>query len=287
MACYVSAVGLVMFGQNEGLVRARNALATSQAQFRFIAEHAGDYVTVLDARGRIRYVSGAYQERFDPNLIRNGQHWTGLVLPADRERARSFLTSIMRSNRGARLSLNFSAANGSVVELECAANIIEEAGDAGTSMLVITSRRRTGLEQEMEGRFSRELMRHHAGYGLLVTSVMGRIELASPRMNEMLGYSRGELLGKTVDEIAEAIPSSDSLIDDVWRAVEIDGVCQRKFLAIDRNGRLKLAWANVVALRGDDEAPRFAWTIVDDPALTITQPEAKLEEKPEARKDEE
>ena len=271
IAAYVSAVGLVMHGQTERLVRMRNALSRSEDQFRFIAEHAGDYVMVVDSRGRMRYASGGCQERFDPNALRDGAHWTGLVQPADRERARHYLESVLKSSRGARLALGFTPLDGTPLELECAANPIERHGEVTDALVVITARPRSGLEQSMEGAFSRQLSQHHARYGLLVTSTFGRIEGASPRMGEILACTPQELLGKSIGEISEAIPASDSLLDDVWRALDADGICQRKFLAIERNGKLKLAWANVVQLRSEDGTPRYAWTIVDDPALTVAQ----------------
>lgn len=273
ISAYVSAVGLVMHSQRERLVSARNALARSEDQFRFIAEHAGDYVAVLDSRGRIRYASGAYQERFDPNVVRNGAHWTGVILPSDRERARDFLTAVLLSGKGARLRLNFAAPaqGGHPLELDCAANVVEQGEGAGSQLLVVTARQPTALEEAMDGRLTQELRRHHAGYGVLVTSALGRIELVSPRMGEMLGYGAAELLGKTVEEISEAIPASDGLLEDVWRALEADGICQRKLLLIEKSGRLKLAWANVVQIRSEDGAARFAWTLVDDPVLTVAQ----------------
>jgi PAS domain S-box-containing protein len=281
IAAYVSAAGLVMHSRTERLVATRNALARSEDQFRFIAEHAGDYVAVLDARGRLRYTSGAYQEQFDPNLLRKGSHWTGLIEPRDRERARRFLTSILSSGKSARLALDFVPADGSRLELECAANAVEEAGETASRLLVITARRRSTLEQAMQSEPGRQLMRQHPGYGILVTTVLGRIELASPRLGEMLGYRAAELAGKNVSEISEAIPSSDALMEDVWRAIEADGICQRKFLAVDRSGKLKLAWANVIQLVSEDDTRRFAWTILDDPGLTVERKSDVREVAPE------
>jgi PAS domain S-box-containing protein len=124
-------------------------------------------------------------------------------------------------------------------------------------------------------------MRQHPGYGILVTTVLGRIELASPRLGEMLGYRAAELAGKNVSEISEAIPSSDALMEDVWRAIEADGICQRKFLAVDRSGKLKLAWANVIQLVSEDDTRRFAWTILDDPGLTVERKSDVREVAPE------
>ena len=63
---YVASVGLVMHGQNNRLLRTRDALSRSEDQFRFITERPGDYVMVVDARGRMRYASGACQERSIP-----------------------------------------------------------------------------------------------------------------------------------------------------------------------------------------------------------------------------
>ena len=51
IVAYVVALGLYLHEQNSRLVRTRRVLRSSETQIRFIAEHAGDLVAVLDAKG--------------------------------------------------------------------------------------------------------------------------------------------------------------------------------------------------------------------------------------------
>jgi PAS domain-containing protein len=273
---YVALVGLVVNWQNVHLVKTRNALLRREEQFRFIAEHAGDFVAVLDAKGGIRYTSGAYLERFDPNLTRIGSHWSTLIELSHRGRARDFLLSLLQTGTSGRISLDFRTSDGTPLELETAANVMQDTDGEGPRVLLI-SRARSQAEQAKARAFPGDIVARQAAYGLLVTDVLGRIELASPGMAKMSGNEPGSLIGKTIGEIAEAIPASDSLLDDVWRSLETSGACQCKVLLLHTSGQLKFAWANVVPLSGQDKATlRYAWTFMEEsaPAGAARQPAA-------------
>ena len=272
MAAYVGAVGLMSHWQYQRLLRARDALRRSEEQSRFIAENAGDLVAVLDDKGRVRYTSGAYLERFDPNLIAVGSNWMTLIEHSDRSSARQFLSSILKSGKSARATLKFLTSAGDVLELQTTGNAMEDPGSEGARRIVLISRGRSALEHDLESRFARGLAAHRVDYGLLLTSVLGRIEFASPRMEGILGHAPTRLVGKTMAEIAEAIPASDSLMDEVWRSMEAGGTCQCKFVLIHRTGLLKLAWANIVQLLGPDKNTVFyAWTVLEDTSSADVQ----------------
>lgn len=268
IAVYVSGVGLILNWQNLRLVKNRNALRRREEQFRFIAEHAGDFVAVLDAAGRIRYTSGAYLERFDPNRIGIGAQWSALIEPSQRARAREFLGSLLNESAATRITLEFTGANGVAFELECAAHVMHEEHDGSMSpQLLVISRARSPREQEMESRFGGELRAREDAFGLLVTSVLGRVEYASAQVAKLLGRTPAALLGHTIEEFAEPIPASDSLMDQVWRALESGRPCRCKVLLVRSDGRLELAWAAVEPLTGhDSKQVLYAWTLLEESA---------------------
>jgi len=271
ITAYVSAVGLVVRWQNKHLVETRDALRRREEQFRFIAEHAGDFIAVLDAKGRLVYTSGAYLERFDANLIAAGAPWTELIDPAHRARAREFLISVLKTGTSARTSLGFVAADGARVELESSGSLMLDGEDR---RLLVTSHAPSQREQSIESRFAKELGTQSTRSGLIITSIMGRVEFASPGMALLTGHGPGGLIGKTIEEIAEAIPASDSLMDTVWRSLESIGQCRCKMVLIHKSGQLKLAWANVVPVNGaDKEALRYAWILMEDEALAAVPKE--------------
>jgi len=223
---------------------------------------------VLDAAGRIRYTSGAYLERFDPNRIGIGAQWPGLIEPSQRARAREFLASLLKEGAGARIALNFTGAHGVPFELESAAHLMyDEHDDSASPQLLVISRARSPREQEMESRFGGELRKREQAFGLLVTSVLGRVEFASAQVAKLLGRAPAALVGRTIEELAEPIPATDSLMDQVWGALESGRPCRCKLLLVHAGGNLKLAWAAVEPLTGhDSKQVLYAWTLLEDRA---------------------
>jgi PAS domain-containing protein len=91
--------------RNSHLVRTRNVLRTSEEQFRFIAAHAGDLVSVLTPEYRFRYASLSHEKFFDTAQFADGADWPTLVHPEDRARARAFLDLLSRSPTSERIQL--------------------------------------------------------------------------------------------------------------------------------------------------------------------------------------
>jgi PAS domain S-box-containing protein len=97
LIAYTSYVGQILFDQNTRLLRARDALRNSEAQFRFVAEHAGDLVAVIDPAGRIRYASSSHSRQFAERSYVPGANWLDLVHPEDRLHAVHFLELLVSS----------------------------------------------------------------------------------------------------------------------------------------------------------------------------------------------
>ena len=134
---YSSWTGIILHQQNRRILRAREALRSSEEQFRFIAEHAGDFVAVLDADGCFRYASASHLEHFPAESVVEGGDWLALVHPDDRERARDFLRYMTTSRSSERVELRMVAAKGPSRVLECEGNPVRDhRGNAEMVILV-------------------------------------------------------------------------------------------------------------------------------------------------------
>lgn len=121
---YASWIGILSHAQNRRLLRTRDALAKSEEQFRFIAEHAGDLVVVLAPLELIRYASPSHSRYFKPDAYRPGQPWFDLVHPEDRGQARHLLDRISFANTRERVHLRMLAASGACPVMECQGNAV-------------------------------------------------------------------------------------------------------------------------------------------------------------------
>jgi PAS domain S-box-containing protein len=125
---YVTALGDVFYVQNKTLLHTRNVLRESEAQFRFIAEHAGDLVAVVAAGGALRYASPSYEEHFEPQRCAPGRSWLDLVHPGDRALAARFLSYLETSMKPDRAELRMATDDGAGRAVECQGNPVAEDG---------------------------------------------------------------------------------------------------------------------------------------------------------------
>ena len=132
---YTSWIGTIVYRQNKHLIRARDAVRSSEEQSRFIAEHAGDFVAVLDSKARFLYASASHLEHFPAESVTEGGDWLALVHPEDRERARDFLRHMIRSRSSERAEMRMVAAEGLSRVLECEGNPVRD--DRGGAEMVI------------------------------------------------------------------------------------------------------------------------------------------------------
>ncbi len=136
---YVGWLGVLFFGQNSRLVRTRNVLRSSEEQFRFIAEHAGDLVSVLTPAHRLRYASPSHERYFDSAKFSDGADWLDLVYPEDRARARAFLDLLGNSPHSERAQLRIMPNGTPPRMVECEGNPVREV-DGSLQMIVLLCR---------------------------------------------------------------------------------------------------------------------------------------------------
>jgi PAS domain-containing protein len=125
---YAGRLAVFFHDQNSRLVRTRNVLRSSEEQFRFIAEHAGDLVSVLTPEHRFRYASPSHEKYFESAKFADGADWLELVHPEDRGRARAFLDALGMSPRSERVQLRIIPAEAPPRMVECEGNPVFEEG---------------------------------------------------------------------------------------------------------------------------------------------------------------
>ena len=136
---YAGRLAVFFHDQNSRLVRTRNVLRRSEEQFRFIAEHAGDLVSVLTPEYRFRYASLSHEKYFESATFADGADWLELVHPADRGRARAFLDLLSISPRSERAQLRMMLAAAPPRIIECEGNPVREEGGK-LQMIVLLGR---------------------------------------------------------------------------------------------------------------------------------------------------
>ncbi|HZR69685.1 MAG TPA: MASE2 domain-containing protein [Burkholderiales bacterium] len=144
---YVTALGDVFHVQNKNLVHTRDSLRSSEAQFRFIAEHAGDLVAVIGADGILQYASPSYAEHYDPERSAPGRDWLELVHPDDRGKAGRFLAYLRASMKQDRAELRMAMAGRAARRFECQGNPVAETG-GGLRMIVLVCREVAGRARD-------------------------------------------------------------------------------------------------------------------------------------------
>ncbi|MBI4293331.1 MAG: PAS domain S-box protein [Betaproteobacteria bacterium] len=135
---YVSWIGILVYEQNRRLVRTRSALKSSEEQFRFIAEHEGDLVCVLDTNGRVQYASPSHLSYIEPGAMAPGTEWINLVHAEDRLNARQFLTLLRSTKSSERVQLRMFPSDGNWHIVECLGNPVQDE-NATTQMIVLVS----------------------------------------------------------------------------------------------------------------------------------------------------
>jgi PAS domain-containing protein len=136
---YAARLAVFFHDQNSHLMRTRNVLRTSEEQFRFIAAHAGDLVSVLTPEYRFRYASLSHEKYFESEKFADGAQWLELVHAEDRGQARAFLDLLSASPRSERAQLRMTPAGAPPLTIECEGNPVRDESDK-LQMIVLLCR---------------------------------------------------------------------------------------------------------------------------------------------------
>jgi PAS domain S-box-containing protein len=259
---YVAWIGLIIFEQNQRLVRTRDALRSSEEQFRFIAEHAGDLVVVLDAKGRLRYVSPSHLDHFEQRRVELGQDWLQLVHPDDRERTRNFVQYMFMSRLQERMALRLVPLEGPSRVVECEGNPVFDRNGEIRMLILVMRDVTTRVRAEIDLRLAAHAF-DHLSDAVLVSDGSGRVEYVNRAYCAMIGRDAHELMGRTTNELPEGLqPSSQH--EEIWRSVSRTGSWRGRLTERRKDGGFIALSAVVSAVRDKDgAATHFVWVLTD------------------------
>ncbi|MGD0428600.1 MAG: PAS domain S-box protein [Candidatus Acidiferrales bacterium] len=179
--------------------RMRNRLAEREELFRLISENAADMIAVVDMDGRRIFNSDAYQKilGYSADELKNSSSMDQ-IHPDDRERVKAAAAEARLTGIGKNLEYRIRHKNGTWMVLESTSSVIGDATGV-PEKLVIVNRDITARKKASEAlRLSEVSFRsviENAPYGIYRAQASGKLLLANPALQKMLGYeSQAELL---------------------------------------------------------------------------------------------
>jgi len=106
--------------------------------FHLIAENIGDFIAVLDVKGRRIYNSPSYMQFFGSKRDMRGSDSFAEIHPDDRERVRNAFNDTVKSGRGRQLEYRMVIADGSVRIMESRGNVIRDKNGKVTRVVVVS-----------------------------------------------------------------------------------------------------------------------------------------------------
>jgi diguanylate cyclase (GGDEF)-like protein/PAS domain S-box-containing protein len=246
---------------------ATSELARSEERFRALVQDSTDIIVVIDADGRLRYVSPAGKTLFGANVDRLlGSDAFELIHPDDRARAVEAFTEVRRSGRLTEpVELRARRANGDVIEIEAVGtNLLDNPAVGGLVVNVrdISERKRAQAElAEAQERFRSAF--EHAPIGMGLATTDARIIRTNQAFAEMLGRSPAELVGTPIFDITDPDDLSNRELMRQLFADEISNYkMEKRYLHAD--GHPVWASLSVSLVRDADGKPLYMIGQVED-----------------------
>jgi len=209
---------LLAVRQNVRLL-AETAARQNEARFRSLVQHSSDVILVVEADGRIQFVSpsAARVLRHDPERLL-GAALPSLLVAGDRDRADEFLREAGRTtDLSAPIELGFRQPDGSALQTETiATNLVHDPTVRGIVLNIRDVSERKRLEQELvhqafhdslTGLANRALFRDRVSHALAIARRQGRditvlfLDLDDFKtVNDSFGHAEGDRLLMAVAE---------------------------------------------------------------------------------------
>lgn len=198
--------------------RAEAALRESEEKYRLLAENASDVIMLMDMNAKPVYFSPSVTRLLGYSLEEALYgSMEGRMTPASMEKAlKHFMVGLDRErqepggSRGQTLELEMIHKNGSIVVVEMMVSFIRDESGKPTGMMAILRDVTERKQAENDLKF-KEMLLDVASDSIIVHDSEGKIVYANEMANRMRGYTRGEIVGKDIHELAT--PEYAKLID--------------------------------------------------------------------------
>jgi PAS domain S-box-containing protein len=258
LLAYVSSVGMIMFRQNQRLRDAREALRAGEEQFRFITEHAGDLVAMLDADGRWQYCSPSFGEHFEAGLLRIGADALQLVHAADRADLRAALQRMAETAEAAYLRLRLIGRRGETRFVACDLNPVSDIPGRVTRVIMVARDLTESVRTDIDLRLAAHAFDSLVD-GVLISEADGRIDYVNHAYSAITGYAPAEVIGKSTNELKSGL-QPERFYEDIWQSIAQHGNWQGRSWERRRNGTTFPAWISVSAVRdATGAATHYVW----------------------------
>jgi PAS domain S-box-containing protein len=180
---------------------AEEAIRQSEERFRLIMESSKDLVAVLDLDGYRLYNNASYRDILgDPDSLRGSSSFDE-IHPEDRERVRTVFRETARTGVGQRLEYRLLGRAGQTHHIESQGSVIRDDQGRVAKVLVVsrdvTERKRMEAALRQREEYFRALT-ERATDVITVLNADGIIRYESPAVEQVYGYKRDELVGRSV-----------------------------------------------------------------------------------------
>jgi len=241
---YTCAIGEVAFAQSRRVSAAFDALRSSRARYRLMAENAADLIALVDHFGRWLYTSPSYEAVLaSADLAPGVDAWLRLH-PDDADLARN---AVLRAadGRAREVALRLVDRDGRIRRYETR---IQPLGEKPAARVLLVSRDVTDLRESEE----RVLVAAHAIEGMteaiVITAADGTIVSVNRAFCEITGWEREEVLGKPEKAIRNALQPPE-FYDELYATVLREGHWSGSGWARRRDGQVYKEWRSVRAAR--------------------------------------
>ncbi len=254
---YAMAVGAIVHRQTRRLWLARQDLRMSEERYKLITENAGDLISMVDAKGRWRYVSPSFARMLPEQDVLIGTDAFGRVHPEDLGRAKTALRKMLESGVEQQFDLRMIAADGQPRALECSGHPVRDAAGEW-SRAVIVSRDVTELQASREQLRVAALAFENMTEAILIASADGRVVSVNKAFCRITGFKADEALGQPETQFRLAM-QPPSYYTTLFAEVARDGHWAGSTWSRRKDGSVYREWRTVSAVR--DEHERVAYHV--------------------------
>ena len=196
--------------------RVEAVLQASEARFRALIEHGSDIVQVIDAAGHILYASASHLRilGYEPVAVVT-RGWFDFIHPADLERARTALATLLVEGGVCSVIVRARHATGSFSTLETILN--NRLNDPAVRGIVVNARDITERQQAEEARGWLAAIVAGSSDAIIGMALDRTIISWNAGSERLYGYTAAEIIGRSIDLLA--VPAAANEVSQIREAL--------------------------------------------------------------------